>query len=175
MSPPSPQISPPPSPYASQKFSLLVVWFALFCDYCLLTLAVPIFPQLEKSEFETGVLFAMKAMTQILSAPIVARHVDSYNLEPLMLGLFVEALSTVVFAFTKSYGAWCFARAISGISSSCIISSGFLHVQRRFANDPEGMGQSMSLVATGIIMGVTFGPPLGGETNDNEEPNATRM
>mmetsp|Transcript_15243 Transcript_15243/g.28444 ORF Transcript_15243/g.28444 Transcript_15243/m.28444 type:complete len:424 (-) Transcript_15243:63-1334(-) len=166
----TPKQLPENTSYASQNFSLLVVWFALFCDYCLLTLAVPIFPQLEKSEFETGVLFAMKAMTQILSSPMVARHVDAYNLEPLLLGLFVEALSTVTFAFTKSYPAWCFARAISGISSSCIISSGFLHVQRRFANDPEGMGRSMSLVATGIIMGVTFGPPLGGLLYGVSEP-----
>jgi MFS family permease len=43
-----------------------------------------------------------------------------------------------------------------------IISSGFLHIQRRYNNDQEGMGVAMSIVTTGIISGVTFGPPLGG-------------
>ena len=51
---------------------------------------------------------------------------------------------------------------MSGLSSSCIISSGFLHVQRRYSGDAEGTGVAMSFVATGIITGVTFGPPLGG-------------
>ena len=94
----------------SKNFSLLVVWCALFCDYCLLTLAVPIFPQLGASESKTGVLFASKAMCQVISSPIVARYVDSYELEPLVLGLAIEALSTLVFAFTQDYGWWFFAR-----------------------------------------------------------------
>ena len=125
--------SPPTSTSSevSTRFSLFVVWCALFCDYCLLTIAVPIFPQLGKSDFLTGFLFSTKAMLQVLSAPIVARYIDSYNLEPLIGGLMIEALSTLVFAFTENYTAWCIARAVSGISSSMIISSGFLHIQVR--------------------------------------------
>ena len=152
----------PPSSSPSLRFSLVTVWFALFCDYFLLTVAVPIFPQLGKSDFQTGILFATKAILQVLSAPVVARYIDSYNLEPMILGLAIEALSTLVFAFTSNYWWWCVARAISGISSSMIISSGFLHIQRRHSGDNEGMGIAMSLVVTGIISGVTFGPPIGG-------------
>jgi len=143
-------------------FSVLVVWAALFCDYILLTMAVPIFPQLGVSESQTGLLFSMKAMLQVTSSPFVARYVDSFDLEPVVVGLTIEALSCVVFAMTEDYGWWCVARAISGISSSAVISSGFLHIQRVFVGDNERLGHAMSIVATGIISGVTMGPPLGG-------------
>jgi MFS family permease len=154
--------STPGTKEVSKNFSLFTVWFALFCDYCLLTIAVPIFPQLGKSDFQTGLLFSTKAILQVLSAPIVARYIDGYELEPLVLGLLIQAVSTLVFAFTQDYYWWCLARGISGISSSMIISAGFLHIQRRWASDNEGMGVAMSVVTTGIITGVTFGPPIGG-------------
>ena len=143
-------------------YSLAVVWLALFGDYVLLTIAVPIFPLLGKSDTLTGLLFSAKAICQILSSPIVARYIDAYELEPLVFGLVVEALSCIIFSATKSYGAWFFARALSGVSSSLIISTGFLHIQRRHAGDDNVLGLKMSWVATGIIMGVTIGPPLGG-------------
>jgi len=142
--------------------SITVAWTALFCDYCLLTMAVPIFPQLGRSESETGLLFSMKALLQVCSAPFVARYVDSYELEPVILGLVIEAISCLTFAFTENYTWWCIARAISGISSSAVISSSFLHVQRQFVGQNELLGHAMSICATGIISGVTMGPPLGG-------------
>ena len=43
-----------------------------------------------------------------------------------------------------------------------IISSGFLHIQRLYPNNEEKIGLAMSTVVSGIICGVTFGPPLGG-------------
>ena len=143
-------------------FSVFVVWSALFCDYILLTMAVPIFPQLGVSESQTGLLFSMKAMLQVTSSPFVARYIDSFELEPVVFGLIVEALSCLVFALSENYGWWCCARAISGISSSAIISSGFLHIQRQFEGENDRLGHAMSIVATGIIGGVTMGPPLGG-------------
>jgi MFS family permease len=91
-------------------------------------------------------------MLQVLSAPVVARYIDAFNLEPLVLGLAVEAVSTLTFAFTDNYAWWCCARAISGIASSCIISSGFLHIQRRcgcFAASRRSPLSSNSSVAAG--------------------------
>ena len=44
------------------KYGLMVVWGALFCDYLLMTLVIPIFPSAlpTYSEFEIGLLFSSK-------------------------------------------------------------------------------------------------------------------
>ncbi|GMI44762.1 hypothetical protein TrCOL_g12021 [Triparma columacea] len=166
MSPPNTSPTLPPVP---NKHSLLVVWFALFCDYTLMTIPIAIFPQLGKSSIMTGALFSTKAILQIISSPFVARYIDNYNLEPMILGLMIESISTIIFSLTSNYYFWCIARAISGIASSLIISSGFLHIQRVYTT-PTEMGHAMSTVATGIILGVTAGPPLGGVMYGSWEP-----
>ncbi|GMH61045.1 hypothetical protein TrRE_jg10326 [Triparma retinervis] len=138
-----------------------LLWFALFCDYCLMTVPIAIFPRLGKSDVMTGTLFSAKAMLQVISSPVVARYIDGYNLEPMILGLGIEMLSTLIFSLTSNYYFWFLARASSGVASSLIISSGFLHIQRVYPSGAS-MGTAMSTVATGIILGVTAGPPIGG-------------
>lgn len=127
-----------------------------------MTIVIPIFPVLKESEVRTGMMFSAKAAVQIFSAPLVATIVDDLGLCPLMLGLAVEVVSTLVFAFTQDYTIWFSARACQGIASACILSSGFLHVQRAYKDDPLAMGAAMGTVTTGIISGVVLGPPLGG-------------
>ena len=86
----SPTSIPPPSPplpHVPPSLSLRIVWFALFCDYCLMTVPIAIFPRLGKSDVMTGTLFSAKAMLQVISSPVVARYIDGYNLEPMILGL----------------------------------------------------------------------------------------
>jgi predicted MFS family arabinose efflux permease len=145
-----------------RRFTLAVVWLALFADYILMTIVIPIFPVLQESEVRTGMLFSAKAAVQIFSAPLVATVVDDLGLQPLMLGLVVEVGTTLVFAFTQDYTIWFGARACQGLASACILSSGFLHVQRAYAGDRAAMGAAMGTVTTGIISGVVLGPPIGG-------------
>lgn len=145
-----------------RRFTLIVVWLALFADYILMTIVIPIFPVLQESEVSTGMLFSAKAALQIFSAPLVASAVDDHGLRPLMLGLAIEVASTLVFAFTQDYAIWFGARACQGLASACILSSGFLHVQRAYADDPPALGAAMGTVTTGIISGVVLGPPIGG-------------
>jgi len=141
---------------------LAIVWMGLFCDYLLMTIVIPIFPELGASTFATGALFSAKAAVQIVSSPFVAQFVDRYGLSLLSLGLVLESGATLVFVFTDSYGPWMAARASQGLASALMLSSGFLHVQRMYSNDDDGLGSAMSTVTTGIITGVTLGPPLGG-------------
>jgi MFS family permease len=143
-------------------FSLGVVWLALFSDYVLMTIVIPIFPVLGENELRTGMLFSAKAAAQIFSAPLVATVVDDFGLLPLQIGLIIEVLSTLVFAFTQDYGIWFAARAVQGFASACILSCGFLHVQRAYSGDQQALGAAMGTVTTGIISGVVFGPPIGG-------------
>jgi len=114
---------------------LAIVWAALFCDYLLMTIVIPIFPSAlpAKSSFEIGVLFSSKAACQLLAAPFVASIVDGWGTLPIIIGLAVECISTVLFALTTGYEVWFAARAVQGIASSLVLSSGFLHVQHLFA------------------------------------------
>jgi len=144
-----------------RAYGILVVWLALFCDYALMTVVIPIFPTLGASEFATGLLFSGKAMLQVLSVPFVAKIVDGQGLKPLVVGLCINLTSNLVFAMTSDYNTWLFARAVQGLASSCILCSGFLHIQQLHPVDSE-LGEAMGVVTTGIITGVTVGPPVGG-------------
>lgn len=144
------------------SLGIAVVWFALFCDYLLMTIAVPVFPTLGASTFATGALFSAKAALQIVSSPFVAMVIDTKGLLLLIIGLAIEALSTLVFAVTVSYSWWFAARAVQGVASSLILASGFLHIQRLHGGDEAAIGVSMGIATTGIIVGVCIGPPLGG-------------
>ena len=126
------------------------------------TIVIPIFPVLQESEVRTAAMFSAKAAVQIVSAPLVATVVDTLGLPLLMLGLAVEVGSVLVFAFTRDYAIWFAARACQGLASACILSSGFLQVQRAYAGDGPALGRAMGTVTTGIISGVVLGPPIGG-------------
>eukprot|EP00937_MAST-01D_sp_MAST-1D-sp2_P000292 g292.t1 len=139
-----------------------VVWLALFCDYLLMTIAIPIFPELGVSDFEVGVLFSAKAAVQVISSPFVAAVVDRHGLKPLIGGLLVELISSICFTFYTRYAWWFAMRAIQGLASAAILSCGFLHVQRAHEGDNRALGNGMSTVITGIISGVMIGPPIGG-------------
>ncbi len=60
----------------SPKFSLLVVWLSLWCDYLLLTMIIPLAPRISPDAQMAGLLFSVKAIVQILASPLVARVVD---------------------------------------------------------------------------------------------------
>ena len=145
-----------------RNLGVFVVWLALFCDYLLMTLVIPIFPKLGVSKFQVGVLFSAKAAVQILSSPLVARVVDGHGLKPLMAGLLVELVSSLGFTLSDGYSFWFGMRALQGLASAAILSSGFLHVQQLHAGDSNALGSAMGTVTTGIISGVMAGPPLGG-------------
>ena len=145
-----------------RAWGVAVVWSALFCDYVLMTLVIPIFPKLGVSDVEVGVLFSAKAAVQVVTSPLVARVVDGCGLLPMLLGLLIELLTSIGFTISTKYSLWFVMRAIQGLASAAILSSGFLHVQQLHAGDSDALGNAMGTVITGIIGGVMLGPPLGG-------------
>ena len=142
--------------------TLGIVWSALFVDYSLMTVVIPIFPVLGAGEQMTGILFSSKAAVQIFSAPFVASVIDRYGFYPLVFGLAIEIGTTLVFSVTQSYGIWLCCRATQGFASACIISTGFLQVQQVHAGDNVALGRAMGIVTTGIISGVVVAPAVGG-------------
>ncbi|XP_017090759.2 synaptic vesicular amine transporter isoform X1 [Drosophila bipectinata] len=111
---------------------------------------------------EVGLLFASKAFVQLLVNPIVGplTHRIGYSI-PMFAGFVIMFLSTLIFAFGRSYLVLFVARALQGIGSSCSSVSGMGMLADRFTDDKE-RGNAMGIALGGLALGVLIGPPFGG-------------
>ncbi|KAF9416651.1 hypothetical protein HW555_006081 [Spodoptera exigua] len=98
-----------------------------------------------------GVMFASKALVQLLANPFVG---------PLTHKITIFFLFSV-FAFGRSYSVLFIARALQGIGSSCSSVSGMGMLAERYPDDKE-RGNAMGIALGGLALGVLIGPPFGG-------------
>ncbi|KAF0759133.1 synaptic vesicular amine transporter isoform X1, partial [Aphis craccivora] len=109
-----------------------------------------------------GMMFASKAVVQLMVNPIVGplTHRIGYSI-PMFTGFFIMFISTIIFAFGRSYGVLFLARALQGIGSSCSTVSGMGMLAERYPDDKE-RGNAMGIALGGLALGVLIGPPFGG-------------
>ncbi|XP_022819206.1 synaptic vesicular amine transporter [Spodoptera litura] len=109
-----------------------------------------------------GVMFASKALVQLLANPFVGplTHKIGYSI-PMFTGFILMFLSTLIFAFGRSYSVLFIARALQGIGSSCSSVSGMGMLAERYPDDKE-RGNAMGIALGGLALGVLIGPPFGG-------------
>ncbi|XP_038221465.1 synaptic vesicular amine transporter [Zerene cesonia] len=109
-----------------------------------------------------GVMFASKAIVQLLANPFVGplTHKIGYSV-PMFTGFILMFLSTIIFAFGRSYSVLFIARALQGIGSSCSSVSGMGMLAERYPDDKE-RGNAMGIALGGLALGVLIGPPFGG-------------
>ncbi|XP_075223241.1 vesicular monoamine transporter isoform X1 [Lycorma delicatula] len=109
-----------------------------------------------------GMMFASKAFVQLLANPIVGplTHRIGYSI-PMFTGFIIMFISTLIFAFGRSYGVLFLARALQGIGSSCSSVSGMGMLAERYPDDKE-RGNAMGIALGGLALGVLIGPPFGG-------------
>ncbi|CAG5057647.1 unnamed protein product [Parnassius apollo] len=109
-----------------------------------------------------GVMFASKAIVQLIANPFVGplTHRIGYSV-PMFTGFILMFLSTLIFAFGRSYGVLFVARALQGIGSSCSSVSGMGMLAERYPDDKE-RGNAMGIALGGLALGVLIGPPFGG-------------
>ncbi|XP_028172256.1 synaptic vesicular amine transporter-like, partial [Ostrinia furnacalis] len=107
-------------------------------------------------------MFASKALVQLLANPFVGplTHRIGYSI-PMFTGFILMFLSTLIFAFGRSYGVLFVARALQGIGSSCSSVSGMGMLAERYPDDKE-RGNAMGIALGGLALGVLIGPPFGG-------------
>ncbi|ESO01685.1 hypothetical protein HELRODRAFT_81550 [Helobdella robusta] len=109
-----------------------------------------------------GVLFASKAMVQLIANPIIGPITNriGYSI-PLLAGFIIMFASTITFAFGSSYSVLFIARAIQGLGSSCSSVSGMGMLASLYTDDRE-RGNALAIALGGLAVGVLIGPTYGG-------------
>jgi MFS transporter, DHA1 family, solute carrier family 18 (vesicular amine transporter), member 1/2 len=157
-----------------KKNIIFIVATALFADYFLLSVVIPILPTIFTSYGYTkkalGILFASKPAAQIVGNLFMGSLVDSKGPKPLLLlnsfvlfgstSMFVYGLKHVTNDVTEAYKILLVARSIQGLSSAGIMTSGMALVAKYHHEHVHGT--AMGMAVTGIAAGVVLGPPLGG-------------
>ncbi|XP_058822890.1 synaptic vesicular amine transporter isoform X1 [Topomyia yanbarensis] len=118
--------------------------------------------ELVEETVEVGLMFASKAFVQLLANPIVGplTYKIGYSI-PMFAGFVIMFISTIIFAFGRTYSVLFLARALQGIGSSCSSVSGMGMLADRYTDDKE-RGNAMGIALGGLALGVLIGPPFGG-------------
>ncbi|XP_053995715.1 vesicular acetylcholine transporter isoform X3 [Hylaeus anthracinus] len=172
-------------PKAQRKLVLVIVSIALLLDNMLYMVIVPIIPDYLKyigafgedegqdanatgppvhhgQDSATGVLFASKAIVQLMVNPFSGALIDriGYDL-PMMIGLSIMFLSTAVFACGRSYGVLFFARSLQGVGSAFADTSGLAMIADRYTEESE-RSKALGIALAFISFGCLVAPPFGG-------------
>lgn len=110
----------------------------------------------------TGVLFASKAIVQLMVNPFSGAIIDRIGYDiPMMIGLTIMFLSTAVFACGRSYGVLFFARSLQGAGSAFADTSGLAMIADRFTEENE-RSRALGIALAFISFGCLVAPPFGG-------------
>ncbi|XDV43902.1 hypothetical protein PO909_012291 [Leuciscus waleckii] len=129
-------------PERQRRVILVIVCVALLLDNMLYMVIVPIIPDYltdlenaqalrthansslsratrENLDIQIGVLFASKAILQLLVNPFTGTFIDRVGYDiPLLIGLLVMFVSTCIFAFAENYWTLFCARSLQGFGSA---------------------------------------------------------
>ncbi|XP_043290099.1 vesicular acetylcholine transporter [Venturia canescens] len=173
-------------PQSQKRLVLVIVSVALLLDNMLYMVIVPILPDYLKAvgafddmdgnadlnytgprshqgqDSATGVLFASKAIVQLMVNPFSGALIDRIGYEiPMMIGLCILFLSTTVFAFAGSYSVLFFARSLQGVGSAFADTSGLAMIADRYTEENE-RSQALGIALAFISFGCLVAPPFGG-------------
>ncbi|EFX85953.1 hypothetical protein DAPPUDRAFT_127538 [Daphnia pulex] len=174
-------------PHTQRRLVLVIVSIALLLDNMLYMVIVPIIPDYlrtigawdthieggdlhlvngvvvyEGEDAAIGVLFASKAIVQLMINPFSGALIDRVGYElPMMIGLTIMFLSTAVFACGRSYGVLFFARSLQGVGSAFADTSGLAMIADRFTEESERT-KALGIALAFISFGCLVAPPFGG-------------
>uniref|UniRef100_A0AAY4BTA9 Major facilitator superfamily (MFS) profile domain-containing protein n=1 Tax=Denticeps clupeoides TaxID=299321 RepID=A0AAY4BTA9_9TELE len=117
--------------------------------------------QLLNENVKVGLLFASKATVQLITNPFIGPLTNRIGYQiPLFAGFCIMFLSTIMFAFSKSYTLLFLARSFQGVGSSCSSVAGMGMLASVYTDDEE-RGNAIGIALGGLAMGVLVGPPFG--------------
>lgn len=116
----------------------------------------------KNEDIAIGVLFASKAIVQLMVSPFSGTLIDKIGYDiPLMIGLSVMFVATTLFAFGQTYGMLMMARSLQGVGSAFADTSGLGMIADRFPAE-EGRSQALGIALAFISFGCLVAPPFGG-------------
>ncbi|XP_074092292.1 putative vesicular acetylcholine transporter-B [Macrotis lagotis] len=116
----------------------------------------------ESEDVKIGVLFASKAILQLLVNPLSGPFIDRVGYDaPLLIGLAVMFASTVLFAFAEDYAALFAARSLQGLGSAFADTSGIAMIADKYPEEPE-RSRALGVALAFISFGSLAAPPFGG-------------
>lgn len=176
-------------PVMQRRLVLIIVCIALLLDNMLYMVIVPIIPDYlrelgtfgEEARLEalnatrgaprphtghqdsaTGFLFASKAIVQLMVNPFSGALIDRIGYElPMLIGLTIMFLSTLVFACGGSYSILFFARSLQGAGSAFADTAGLAMIADRFTEENE-RSRALGIALAFISFGCLVAPPFGG-------------
>lgn len=141
---------------------LLVVAYALFIDYFMYGLVVPLTPYGPlriAGESQLGLLYGGYAVGVLLATPVFGYLGQKRGCKPaLIFGVVLMAVSTLLFAFGSNFALLLIARIMQGASAAASWTCGLALVAQHFH---EKRVQMMGLAMVGSTAGSIVGPTVG--------------
>lgn len=141
---------------------LVVVAFALFIDYMMYGLVVPLTPYSPAkivSEQQMGMLYGSYAIGVLLATPLFGHLGDKFGCRvPMIIGVLMISLATLLFAFGDNFYYLVLARAFQGASAAASWTAGLALVAEKYHDKRV---QMMGLAMVGSTAGSILGPMIG--------------
>ncbi|KAG7154886.1 vesicular acetylcholine transporter-like [Homarus americanus] len=116
----------------------------------------------EGEDTAIGVLFASKALIQLMINPISGTVIDRIGYDiPMTFGLVIMFFSTAIFACGRSYGVLFFARSLQGVGSAFADTSGLAMIADTYTEESERT-KALGIALAFISFGCLVAPPFGG-------------
>lgn len=146
---------------------LVVVAFALFMDYFLYGMVVPLTPYSPagvKDESHLGLLYLSYSVGVLLFTPVCGIFADRVGRRwPMIWGVVAQAAATALFCFAGSFPVLCAGRVLQGVASAATWTAGLALIAEHF---PLNRVQMMGFALMGSTAGSVLGPTLGGVLYD---------
>lgn len=152
-------------PIREQKAVLVILLSNIFIAFLGIGLIIPVMPLFMNVMHLTGstmgYLVAAFAVAQLIASPIAGRWVDRYGRKIMIVsGLFLFALSELVFGLGTHVYVLYFARLLGGISAAFIMPAVTAYVAD--ITTVQERSKAMGYVSAAISTGFIIGPGIGG-------------
>ena len=146
------------------KGAMLLLMFNIFIAFVGIGLVVPIMPafmnELGLKGGALGFLFAAFSVTQFLFSPMAGRLSDRFGRKKMIIiGLFIFALSELLFGFANSLVLLVVGAIAGGIGAAFITPSIMAYVD---ITSKEERAKGMGFLSAAISSGFIIGPGIGG-------------
>jgi DHA1 family solute carrier family 18 vesicular amine transporter 1/2 len=146
------------------KWTVLgIVAYALFMDYFIYGLVVPLSPYSPAkitSESQMGMLYAAYALGVLLATPVFGHLGDKLGCRrPMIIGVILSGIATLLFCFANSFPLALAARLSQGAAAAGTWTAGLALVAGNYSDKRV---QMMGLALVGSTAGSVLGPVAGG-------------